>query len=106
LGASGIDTTIQGAGSNGIPAAGDDQGSLVPRIGELLLAKKTLYGCARRKLKKAKAKSREAGTRVILQPGTASLTKQLETPTENSKRPRSEGNTSPETARPPKRHMD
>jgi hypothetical protein len=33
LGANGIDTTIQGAGSAGIPAVGGDQGSLVPSIG-------------------------------------------------------------------------
>jgi hypothetical protein len=55
-GASIINTPLQGAGRTGIPAAGRDQGSLVPRIGELRLAKKALSGCARRKLKKAKAK--------------------------------------------------
>jgi hypothetical protein len=48
LGASRINTPLQGAGSTGIPAAGD-HGSLVPRIGELLLTK-ALSGCARRKL--------------------------------------------------------
>jgi hypothetical protein len=47
LGASGINTPLQGAGSTGIHAAGGDQGSLAPRIGELHLAKKALSGCAR-----------------------------------------------------------
>jgi hypothetical protein len=82
LGAGGINTPIQGAGSTGIPVAGGDQGSLVPKIGGLRLAKKALSGCARRKLKKAKAKSCEAGTGGIQQPGNASATKQTETPTE------------------------
>jgi hypothetical protein len=92
LGASDTNTPLQGAGSTGIPVEGGDQGSLVPRIGELRLAKKALSRCARRKLKKTKAKSSEAGTGGIQQPGIASLTKQSETPTETPKRPRSEGN--------------
>jgi hypothetical protein len=74
-GTSGINTPLQGAGSAGIPVAGGEQGSLVPRIGELRLAKKALSGCSTRKLKKAKAKSSEEGTGDIQQPGTASLTK-------------------------------
>jgi hypothetical protein len=77
-----------------------------PQNSELRLAKKALSGCARRKLKKAKAKSSEAGTGGIQQPVTASLTKQLETPTENPKRPRSEGSASSKTIRPPKRPRD
>jgi hypothetical protein len=105
LGASGIDTPIQGAGS-GIPAVGRDQGSLVPSIGRFRLAKKALSGCARQKLKKAKAKSSEAGTGGIQQPGNASATKQVETPTETPKRPRSEGSTPTEMVRPPKRRRD
>jgi hypothetical protein len=106
LGASGIDTTIQGADSTGIPAVGGDQKSLVPSIGGFHLAKKALSGCARRKLKKAKAKSSEAGTGGIQQPGNASTTKQVEIPTETPKRPRSEGSTPTETVRPPKRPRD
>jgi hypothetical protein len=106
LGASGIVTRIQGAGSTGIPAVGDDQGSLVPRIGGFRLAKKALSGCARQKLKKAKAKSSEAGTGGIQQRGNASVTKQEETLTETPKRPRSEGSTPTEMARPPKRPTD
>jgi hypothetical protein len=47
LGASGINTPLQGADSTGIPVAGGDQGSLVPKIGGLRLAKKALSGCAR-----------------------------------------------------------
>jgi hypothetical protein len=105
-GTGGINTPLQGAGSAGISVAGGDQGSLVPRIGELCLSKKALSGCAIRKLKKAKANSSEAGTGDIQQPGTAGLTKQLETPTETPKRPRSEGSTPSEMVRPPKRPRD
>jgi hypothetical protein len=104
--ASSINTSLQGAGSTGIPAAGGDQGSLVPRRGEIRLAKKALSRCERRKLKKAKATSSEAGTGGIQQPLTASLTKQLETPTENPKRPRSKGSTYSEMVRLPKRPRD
>jgi hypothetical protein len=106
LGALGIDTTIQGAGSTGIPEVGGDQGSLVPSIGGFRLAKKELSGCARRKLKKAKAKSSEAGTGGIQKPGNVSATKQGETSTKTPKRPRSEGSTPTETSRPPKRPRD
>jgi hypothetical protein len=106
LGASGIDTTIQGVGSTGIPAVGRAQGSLLPSIGGFLLAKKALSGCARRKLKKAKAKSSEAGTGGIQQPGNARATKEVETSTETPKRQRSEGSTLTETVRPPKRPRD
>jgi hypothetical protein len=72
-------------------------------MGEFRLAKKALFGCARRKLKKAKARSGEAGTGGIQQPGTTGLTGQLETLTETPKRPRSGGSTSPETVGPPKK---
>jgi hypothetical protein len=65
-----------------------------------------LSGCARRKLKKAKAKSSEAETGGIQQPGIPSLTKQSKTSTETPKRPRSEGSTPSETVRPPKRPRD
>jgi hypothetical protein len=65
-------------------------------MGEFRLVKKALSGCARRKLKKAKARSGMAGTGGIQQPGTAGLTGQVETLTE----------TPSETARPPKRPRD
>jgi hypothetical protein len=106
LGTGDIKTPLQGAGSAGIPVAEGDRGSLVPRIGKLRLAKKALSGCARRKLKKARARSSEAGTGGIQQPGTASSTGQLETLTETPKRPRSEGSTPLEMVRPPKRPKD
>jgi hypothetical protein len=53
-------------------------------------------------LKKAKARTGEAGTGGIQQSGAAGLTGQLETLTENPKRPRSGGSTPSETVRPPK----
>jgi hypothetical protein len=54
-GTGGITTPLQGAGSAGIPVAGGDQGSLVPRVGELRLEKKALSECARCKLKKSQS---------------------------------------------------
>jgi hypothetical protein len=106
LGTSGIDTTIQGAGGTGIPAVGEDQICLVPSIGGFRLAKKALSGCARRKLEKAKAKSSEAGTGGIQQPGYARATKQVEPPTKTPKRPTSEGSTPTEMVRPTRRPRD
>jgi hypothetical protein len=61
-GTGGINTPLQGAGSAGIPVVEGDQGSLVPSMGEFCLVKKALSGCARRKLKKTKARSGVAGT--------------------------------------------
>jgi hypothetical protein len=65
-----------------------------------------LSGCARRKLKKARARASKAGTGGIQQPGIVSAPKKGETPTENLKRPRSEGRTPTEAARAPKRPRD
>jgi hypothetical protein len=101
-----INTPLQGAGSAGIPIVEGDRGSLVPSMVEFLLAKKALSGCARRKLKKAKARSGEAGTWGIQQPGTVGLTVQLETFTEPPKRPRPGGSTPSETVGPTKRPRD
>jgi hypothetical protein len=78
-------------------------GHLVSRVGGLHLAKKALTGCARQKLKKAKAMASKAGTEGIQQPGNAGAPKQGETLTETPKRPRSEGSTPTEMARPTKR---
>jgi hypothetical protein len=68
--------------------------------------KKLLSGCTRWKLKKAKARASEAETGGIQQPANASAPKQGETSTETPKRPRPEGGTPIETARPPKRPKD
>jgi hypothetical protein len=77
-------------------------GHKVSGAGELRLAKKALSGCARRKLKKARARASEAETGGIQQPGNAGAPKQGET----LKRPRSEGSTPTQTARAPKRPRD
>jgi hypothetical protein len=65
-----------------------------------------LSGCARRKLKRVKARASEAGTGGIQQQGNAHAPKQGETLTETLTRPRSEGSTPTETARPTKRPRD
>jgi hypothetical protein len=65
-----------------------------------------LSGCARRKLKEAKAEASEGGTGGIQHLGNASVPKQGETLIETPKRPRSEGSTPTETAKPPKRPRD
>jgi hypothetical protein len=75
-------------------------------MGEFRLVKKVLSGCARRKLKKSQSQVSVARTGDIQQPGTAGLTGQVETLTENPKRPRSAGSTPSETVRPPKRPRD
>jgi hypothetical protein len=106
LGVSGTDTPLQGASISGLPAVEEELGHLVSRVGGLRQVKKALSGCARQKLKKAKARASEAGTAGIQQPGNASVPKQGETLTETPKRPRSEGSTSTEMARPPKRPRD
>jgi hypothetical protein len=53
-----------------------------------------------------RCKASEAETRGIRQPGNASAPKQGENSTKTSKRPRSEGNTTTEIARDPKRPRD
>jgi hypothetical protein len=92
LGVSSTDIPLQGTSTSSIPTAGG-LGHIVSGVGELLLAKKALSGCARRKLKKARAWASKAGTGGIQQPGNAGAPKQGETPTETLKRPRSKGST-------------
>jgi hypothetical protein len=106
LGVSGTDTPLQGVSTFGIPTAGEGLEHLVSGVGGLHLAKKALSGCARQKLKKAKARASEAGTGGIQQPGNAGAPKLGETMPETLKRPRSEGSTPIEMAKPPKRSRD
>jgi hypothetical protein len=101
LGVSSTDTPLQGASTSSIPT-----GQVVSGVGGLRLAKKALSGCTRRKLKEARARASEAGTRGIQQPGNAGTPKQGGTSTETIRRPRSEGRTPTETARAPKRPTD
>jgi hypothetical protein len=103
---SSTDTSLQGASTPSIPTAREGLGHPVSGVGGLRLAKKALSGCARWKLKKAKARASEAGTGGIQQPGNAGATKQGQTSAETLKRPRSEGSTPTETARIPKRLRD
>jgi hypothetical protein len=107
-GVSSTDTPLQGASTSSIPTAGEGLGHTctVSGVGELCLAKKALSGCARRKLKKARARASEAGTGGIQQSGNAGAPKQGETPTETLKRPRSVGSTPTVTASAPKRPRD
>jgi hypothetical protein len=102
---SSTDIPLQGTSTSCIPTAGG-LGHIVSGVGELRLAKKALSGCARRKLKKARAKASEEGSGGIQQSGNAGAPKQGEPPNENLKRPRSEGSTPTETARAPKRPRD
>jgi hypothetical protein len=81
LGISNTDTPLQGASISGLPAAGGEPGNLVSGIGGIHLTKKVLSGCARQKLKKAKARAIEAETGGIQQPGNAITPKQGETST-------------------------
>jgi hypothetical protein len=105
LGVSNTDIPLLGASISGLPAAGE-VGHLVSGVGRIRLAKKALSGCARRKLKKVKARASKAETWGIQQPGNARAPKQGETSAETPKRPRSEGSTPIEMARPPKRPRD
>jgi hypothetical protein len=86
FGVSLTDIPLQGASKRTV---GDGQGHLVSQEGEPCLAQKALSGCARQKLKKARARASKAGSGGIQQPGNASVPKQGET----SNRPRSEGST-------------
>jgi hypothetical protein len=105
LGVSNTDIPLQGASTSSIPAVGG-LGHLISEVGGLHLAKKALSGCARRKLKKAKAEARKAGTGSNQQPGNADSSKQGENPTGTFKRTRSESTTPIETARTPKTPRD
>jgi hypothetical protein len=100
---------LQGASSSSIPTEGEGLEHLASGVGGSRLAKKTLSGCARRKLKKARARAtaNKVETGSIQQPGNAGTPKQGETLTENFKRPMSEGsNPTAETASSPKRPRD
>jgi hypothetical protein len=99
LGISSTDIPLQGADFSSKHAAGEGAGHLVPGVSGPRLAKKALFGCAKRKLKKARAGKSQAETGCSLQPGTAGSSKQGDTPTETLKRPRSEGSTRTEVAR-------
>jgi hypothetical protein len=99
---SGTDIPLQGASTSRTPTAGG-LGHIVSGLGGHRLAKKALSGCARRKLKEARARANKTGTGGIQQPGNVRAPKQGKTPTETLKRPRSKGSTLIETARAPKR---
>jgi hypothetical protein len=99
LGVSRTDIPLQGTSTSSKPAAEEGQGHLVSQTGEPRLAKKAKSGSAKRKLKKAKARARDAGTGGIQQPGNASAPEQGETSAESLKRPRSEGSIPTEMAR-------
>jgi hypothetical protein len=62
FGVSSTDIPLQGASTSSKPTVGEGLGHLVSRVGGLRLAKKALSRCARRKLKKAKARASEAET--------------------------------------------
>jgi hypothetical protein len=102
MGVSHTDIPLQGASTSSKSMVGEGQGHLVSQAGGPHLAKKTLSGCARWKLKKARAGASKAETGGIQQPENASVPKQWETSAKTSKRPRSEGSTTTETARDPK----
>jgi hypothetical protein len=91
LGASGSSLPLQGASGSSIPEEREGLRHLASGVSSIHLAKTRLSGCARRKLKKAKAS--QAGTGGNQQPGNGDMPKQGETPTGASKRPRSEGST-------------
>jgi hypothetical protein len=96
-------TPLHEASSSSIPAEGGLR-HLASGVSKLHLAKAKLSGCARRKLKKAKAS--QAGTRGTQQLGNGGMPKQGETPTEASKEPRSDGSTPTEQVGPAKRPGD
>jgi hypothetical protein len=68
LGVSITDIPLQGASTSSIPTAGVLE-HIFSGVGEFRLVKKALSGCARRKLKKARARASEARTGGIQQPG-------------------------------------
>jgi hypothetical protein len=79
LGVSRNDILLQGTSTSSIPTA-EGLRHIVSGVGELLLTKKALAGCSRQKLKKARAKSSEAGTVGIQQSRYAGPSKQGEPP--------------------------
>jgi hypothetical protein len=94
------DTPLWGASSSSTPAEREGLRHLASGVSRLHLAKTKLSGCARWKLKKARAS--QAGTGGTQQPGNGGMPKQGETPTGASKRPRPEGSTPTERVRPQK----
>jgi hypothetical protein len=60
FGVSGTDIPLQGTSISGLPTVGE-LGHLASGEGGLCLVKKALSGCARQKLKKAKARVNKAG---------------------------------------------
>jgi hypothetical protein len=83
--------------------AGEGLGHLVSGVDGHPMAKKALSRCARLKLKQGHERQELGG---IQQTGNAGKSKQGETLTETLKRPRSEGRTTTETARAPKKLRD
>jgi hypothetical protein len=79
LGVSSNDILLQGTSTSSIPTA-EGLRHIVSGVGELILTKKVLSGCSRQKLKKARAKSSEAGTVGIQQSRYAGASKQGEHP--------------------------
>jgi hypothetical protein len=108
LGISSTEIPLQGASTSSISAAAEGLRHLVSVSGVdgFRLAKNIFPGCAKRKLKKARARATEAGTGGIQQPENADEPKKGEASTENLKRPKSEGSTPTEKARAPKRPRD
>jgi hypothetical protein len=88
---SSTDIPLQGASTSSISTVVVVLEHTVSGVGGLCLAKKALSGCARKKLKKARARASEAGTGGIQQPGIVSAPKQGETPIETLKEARVRG---------------
>jgi hypothetical protein len=97
-------TSLPGASGSSIPAEREGLRYIASGVSRIHLAKTRLSGCARRKLKKAKAS--QAGTGGTQQPGNDGMPKQGEAPTGASKRPRSQESTPTEWVKPPKRPRD
>jgi hypothetical protein len=104
LGVTSSDTPLQEARGSSTPAEGEGLGHLASGAAGLHLVRTKLSGCAKWKLKKAKAS--QAGTEGIQQPGIVGMPTQGQTPTGTSKRPRPAGSTPTERVRPPRRPGD
>jgi hypothetical protein len=103
-GAGGSSIPLQGGSGSDIPGEREGLRHLTSGVSRIHLAKTRLSGCARRKLKKAKAS--QAGTGGTQEPGNGGKPEQGETPTGASKRPRPEGSTPMERVNTPKRPRD
>jgi hypothetical protein len=86
LGFSGTDTSLQVASISGLPGVGGELGHLISGVGGIRQSKKAFSGCAKRKLKKAKAGSSEARTGGMQRLRNANPPKQGETSTGTHKR--------------------